>query len=99
MAQLASCRVGALSCLESIADATNADDVTGLGRLRLDLASQLDDVRIDDAIGYMHVVAPDRVDHLRSSQDSPRIAEKRLDHLQFDGGQIQAHTRATQFGA
>jgi hypothetical protein len=73
--------------------------VAGLGRVRLDLAAQLDDVRVHNAVGDEDVVSPYGVDDLGAGDHAAEVVEEELQHLQLDGGEIGACAAAPKLGA
>ena len=57
--------------IESVSEPSHADQKARLGWGRFNLASQIDDVGIDDAIGHVRVSAPRGIQQLVAAEDPP----------------------------
>src|ERR1051326_5435792 len=87
------------SWLEAIPKSTDADNMPRLGRIRFNLAAQLNHVSIHHTVRHENAAAPDLTDHLTSRDHATQVLQKQFEHLEFDGSKVHAAAGAAQFRA
>src|SRR5438045_478501 len=80
--------VACASLGELVADAVHRQHVARICRLRLDLAPQILDVRIDRALERLDRLAPNRIEQLRAGEHAPRLPCQRGEQLELGRRQV-----------
>ena len=78
--------------VEAVPNAPDIDDVVRMTRCRLDLLSQICNVRVDDPVGDKGVGTPDQVQELISAEHFPPIPNQSRKQLELDRRQIDWNT-------